>query len=316
MEDITLNDGQRKRGDAVMDIGVLKVFRAVAEEGSISKAALSLNYVQSNVTARIQQLEQELKTPLFYRHSRGITLTSAGHTLMEYTEKILNLLEEAEKAVLDSPVPKGSITVGSDTTAAVRLPSILSAYRGKFPEVEVHLEIGRNDHLIDAVLQYSVNGAFVDGPVEHQEIVQELVINERLGLIIPEAMSIQGLAAVQGMTLLTLNADCIYRVRLEEWLRDEGLRLTKVMQFGTMEGLLGCVKAGIGYSVLPVSYYDKLNVKDGIRCYPFPERYGEVPTVFIRRRDLYMTSAFREFIEELKVQLPEGVPGEGLAQET
>lgn len=52
-------------------MGLLKVFQAVAEEGSISKAAQSLNYVQSNVTARIQQLEQELKTPLFYRHSRG-----------------------------------------------------------------------------------------------------------------------------------------------------------------------------------------------------------------------------------------------------
>lgn len=55
-----------------VDTGLLKVFLAVAEEGSISKAAQSLNYVQSNVTARIQQLEQELKTPLFYRHSRGL----------------------------------------------------------------------------------------------------------------------------------------------------------------------------------------------------------------------------------------------------
>ncbi|MDT3427066.1 DNA-binding transcriptional LysR family regulator [Paenibacillus forsythiae] len=291
-----------------MDVGLLKVFRAVAEEGSISKAAQSLNYVQSNVTARIQQLEQELKTPLFYRHSRGITLTSAGQTLLTYTEKILNLLEEAEKAVLDSPIPKGSITVGSDTTAAIRLPSILSAYRGKFPEVEVHLEIGSTDQLINAVLQYSVNGAFVDGPVEHPDIVQELIINERLGLILPETMDFRGLRAIQDKTLLILNPDCLYRLQLEEWLRDEGFRLAKVMQFGTMEGLLGCVKAGIGFAVLPVSYYNKLNVKDGIRCYPFPERYREVPTVFIRRRDLYMTSAFHKFIEELREHLPEALP--------
>ncbi|MBY9078564.1 LysR family transcriptional regulator [Paenibacillus sp. HN-1] len=290
-----------------MDIGLLKVFMAVAEEGSISKAAQSLNYVQSNVTARIQQLEQELNTPLFYRHSRGITLTSAGQTLMTYTEKILNLLEEAEKAVVDSPIPKGSITVGSDTTAAIRLPPILSAYRGKFPEVEVQLEIGLTDQLINSVLQYSVNGAFVDGPVEHPDIVQELIINERLGLIIPETMDFGGLRTIQDKTLLILNLGCMYRMQLEEWLRDEGYRLAKVMQFGTMEGLLGCVKAGIGYAVLPVSYYNKLNVKDGIRCYPFPERYGEVPTVFIRRRDLYMTSAFHQFIEELKEQLPEAL---------
>ncbi|KWX78360.1 LysR family transcriptional regulator [Paenibacillus jilunlii] len=292
-----------------MDIGLLKVFQAVAEEGSISKAAQRLNYVQSNVTARIQQLEQELKTPLFYRHSRGITLTSAGQTLMEYTLKIFNLLEEAAQAVLDSPVPKGSITVGSDTTAAVRLPAILSAYRGCYPDVEVQLQIGRNNDLIDAVLQYAVNGAFVDGPVEHPEIIQELVINEKLGLIVPDAIDYQGLQSVHDKTLLILNANCIYRTRLEEWLGDEGCRLGKVMEFGTMEGLLGCVKAGIGYAVLPVSYFNRMNVTEGIRCYPFPERYAEVPTVFIRRRDLYMTSAFREFIEELKMRLPEAVCG-------
>ncbi|WP_245236145.1 LysR substrate-binding domain-containing protein, partial [Paenibacillus sonchi] len=192
---------------------------------------------------------------------------------------------------------------------AVRLPAILSAYRGCYPDVEVHLQIGRNNDLIDAVLQYTVNGAFVDGPVEHPEIIQELVINEKLGLIVPDAIDYQGLQSVHDKTLLILNANCIYRTRLEEWLGDEGCRLGKVMEFGTMEGLLGCVKAGIGYAVLPVSYFNRMNVTEGIRCYPFPERYAEVPTVFIRRRDLYMTSAFREFIEELKMRLPEAVCG-------
>ncbi|SET87106.1 LysR substrate-binding domain-containing protein [Paenibacillus sp. NFR01] len=290
-----------------MDIGLLKVFRAVAEEGSISKAAQNLNYVQSNVTARIQQLEQELKVPLFYRHSRGITLTSAGQTLVDYTVKILNLLDEAEQAVQDSPEPKGAIAIGSDTTAAVRLPAVLSAYRGKYPQVELQLEIGRTEQLIQAVLQYSVNGAFLDGPVDHPDIVQELVVNERLGLMVPNAMDYQDLRTIQDKTLLILNEECMYRQRLEEWLRDEGLRLGHIMQFGTMEGLIGCVKAGIGYAVLPVSYYSKLNITEGICCYPFPERYEIVPTVFIRRRDLYMTSAFQKFIDEMKKHLPEAM---------
>lgn len=292
-----------------MDMGLLKVFLAVAEEGSISKAAQSLNYVQSNVTTRIQQLEQELKTPLFYRHSRGITLTSAGQTFMEYTVRILKLLDEAKQAVLDSPVPKGSITVGSDTTAAVRLPAILSTYRVCYPDVEVHLQVGRAKELIDSVLQHTVHGAFLDGPVEHPEIVQELLIHERIGLVIPDTMEYKGIRSIHDKTLLILNAECLYRMKLEQWLAEVGCRLGKVMEFGTMEGLLGCVKAGIGYAVLPLSYFTRMNVTEGIRIYPFPEKYAEVPTVFIRRRDLYMTSAFREFIEELKAGLPEAVSG-------
>ncbi|WP_042197739.1 LysR family transcriptional regulator [Paenibacillus camerounensis] len=293
-----------------MDIGLLKVFQAVAKEGSISKAAQSLSYVQSNVTARIQQLEQELKTPLFYRHSRGITLTSAGQTLLEYTVRIFKLMEEAQQAVLDSPVPKGTIMIGSDTTAAVRLPVILSAYRGCYPDVEVQLQICRPADLTQAVLQHNVHGAFLDGPVDHPEIVQELVIKEQLGLIIPDSMGYEGLHSVQGQTLLMLNAECLYRMRLEAWLREDGLKLGKVMEFGTMEGLMACVRAGIGYAVLPVSYFKRMNITQGISCYPFPDRYAEVPTVFIRRRDLYMTSALREFIEVVKVHLPEAVCSE------
>ncbi|WP_340021455.1 LysR family transcriptional regulator [Paenibacillus sp. FSL K6-1096] len=287
-----------------MDIGLLIVFKAVVEAGSISKAAQNLNYVQSNVTARIQQLEQELGTLLFYRHSRGSTLTSAGQTFMEYTVKILALLDEAKLAVLDSPVPKGSITVGSDTTAAVRLPAVLSSYRSCYPDVEVHLQIGRAGELIQSVLQHTVHGAFMDGPVEHPELVQELVIHERIGLVIPDSMEYQEVTSLHDKTLLMLNSECLYRDRLESWLAEEGGRLGKVMEFGTMEGLLGCVKAGMGYAVLPLSYFTRMNVTEGIRIYPFPEKYAVVPTVFVRRRDLYMTSAFREFIEELKAALP------------
>lgn len=55
-----------------MESGDLKIFQAVAREGNITKAAASLGYVQSNVTARIRQLESELNTPLFYRLSRGV----------------------------------------------------------------------------------------------------------------------------------------------------------------------------------------------------------------------------------------------------
>lgn len=286
-----------------MDVGLLKVFLAVAEEGSISKAAHKLSYVQSNVTARIQQLELELKTPLFYRHSKGVTLTSAGRTLKEYSSKILNLIHEAETAVLDSPEPKGVIAIGSDTTASVRLPAILSSYRGKFPEVDVHLEIGRQEQLIESVLHYALHGAFVDGPVEHPDLVQEIVIQERLALILPESLGPYHPGLLQNQTLLVLHEDCVYCWRLEEWLRGEGQRLHKVMPFGTMEGLLGCVKAGIGYAVLPVSYFERLNVKDGMLCYPLPERHGLVPTVFIRHRDWYMTSAYRKFLEELRLHL-------------
>ena len=65
-----------------MDAGGLVVFAAVARAGVITKAAQSLNTVQTNVTKRIRLLEAELGVPLFHRHSRGVRLTSAGAQLL------------------------------------------------------------------------------------------------------------------------------------------------------------------------------------------------------------------------------------------
>jgi DNA-binding transcriptional LysR family regulator len=91
---------QAPTGGIALESGDLRVFQAVANEGSITKAAAKLNYVQSNVTSRIQQLETDLQTVLFHRHNRGMTLTSSGKSLLEYANKILGLLEEASKASL------------------------------------------------------------------------------------------------------------------------------------------------------------------------------------------------------------------------
>lgn len=99
-----------------MESSELRIFRAVALEGSITKAAASLGYVQSNVTARIQQLEAELKTPLFYRQ-RGMILTPAGEKLLIYAKQILHLLDEAGKSLSESAIPSGNLSIGAITAS-------------------------------------------------------------------------------------------------------------------------------------------------------------------------------------------------------
>lgn len=94
-----------------MESGDLKIFRAVAREGSITKAAQMLNYVQSNVTARIHNLEEHLKIKLFHRTNRGVKLTAAGENLLQYAEQVLSLLDEAEKSAQMSQHPKGPLRI-------------------------------------------------------------------------------------------------------------------------------------------------------------------------------------------------------------
>ena len=69
-----------------MESQELRIFREVARAGSISKAAGQLGYVQSNVTARIKKLEEELNAVLLIRHSKGVTLTAEGERLLIASE--------------------------------------------------------------------------------------------------------------------------------------------------------------------------------------------------------------------------------------
>jgi len=286
-----------------LNLDQLKVFQTVAHQGNLTKAAQKLNFVQSNVTAKIKQLEAELKTPLFYRHKRGVTLTSAGKTLLVYTDKITNLVEEARQAVQDTPFPRGSLTIGSmETTAAVRLPSLLAAYHKTYPEVAISLTTDPTEQLIDAVLNYQLDGAFVAGPVHHPEIIQETIFHEELFLVTDPlyAGSLETIASTQNLSMLVFRKGCSYRARLEDWLRREGMYPVKTMEFGSVEAIIGSVMAGMGVSLLPFHVIQKYVENGELIAHSLPKSISSVETVFIRRHDIFMSNALNRFIEIIR----------------
>jgi len=130
-----------------MDAADLRIFEAVARLGGMNRAAAELHTVQSNVTARIHVLEDELGAPLFERHSRGVTLTAAGQRLLPYAVRIRHLLEDARRVVEDDGTPRGSLTIGTleailGCVAAglgiTLLPRSIVASTGRGDEIAVH----------------------------------------------------------------------------------------------------------------------------------------------------------------------------------
>src|SRR5947207_15519688 len=109
-----------------MDLVELRIFKAVAEQGGITKAAALLHRVQSNVTTRVQQLEERLGTKLFHRQGRRLVLSSEGKVLLAYAERLLRLSSEAQ-AALRGHGPHGVFRLGTlESTAATRLPAVLA----------------------------------------------------------------------------------------------------------------------------------------------------------------------------------------------
>ena len=287
-----------------MDAGDLSVFAAVARSGGINRAAQALNTVQSNVTQRIRQLERELGVPLFHRHSRGVTLTPAGAQLLPYAQRIGHLIGEARRAATNGAEPAGRLAIGSlETTAARRLPPVLSAYTAVYPKVDIVLETGTTAELVAKVVERRLEGAFVAGPVDHAELVTEPIVEEELVfLTAPGApkLDAQLRAAARGeseMKLLVLRAGCSYRQRLEQFLAARGVKDLRRLEFGTVDGIVGCVGAGIGVTMMPRAIVEAPLRQRRIAAHKLPPHEARVTTVFAKRRDAFVSTALQRFLE-------------------
>src|SRR5436305_13308243 len=167
-----------------MELTDLVTFSAVARSGGITRAADELNTVQSNVTQRVKALEAEIGTALFERHSRGMTLTGAGRRLLPYAQRMAALSREALLAARDDGEPKGPLAIGSmETTAAVRLPSLLAEFHRRSPAVKLSLRTSTTADLVAGVLNGTFDGAFVAGPIEPSVIDSTVGVREGLVLV-------------------------------------------------------------------------------------------------------------------------------------
>ena len=285
-----------------MDRADLRVFEAVARLGGMSRAAAELNTVQSNVTARIRLLEQELGVALFERHSRGVTLSAAGRRLLPYAASVRQLFEEARRAVQDDGTPRGPLVVGTlETTAALRLAPQLAAFVAAFPEVDLALRTGTTRELTRSVLERRLEGALVCGPVDHPELVQEVVFHEELAILAaPGAPDLDGLAARGALRIVVLRAGCSYRQRLEDLLSRRGIVVSRLLEFGTLEAIFGCVAAGLGITLLPQSLVGPVWQHGRVAVHRLAPAEALVETLFIRRRDALVSSALAAFLRHIR----------------
>jgi DNA-binding transcriptional LysR family regulator len=285
-----------------MDAGDLRIFEAVARLGGISRAAEALHTVQSNVTARVRQLEDSLGTRLFHRHARGVALTAAGRRLLPYAQRVARLLEDAARAVRDDGTPQGALVIGAlETSTALRLSRPLAAFVAAYPAVDLTLRTGTTCELIGQVQEDRLEGAFVCGPVSHPELDVTPVFSEELALLTaPTVASLDALAAQGDVRIVVLRAGCSYRQRLEELLARRGIATPRVLEFGTVEALFGCVAANLGVTLLPRGLIGPVWQEGRVAVHALPAADARVDTVFIRRRDSHRSSALAAFLAMLR----------------
>ena len=282
-----------------MDADDLRVFEAVARLGTMNRAADELHTVQSNVTSRIRVLEHDLGVTLFERHARGVACTPAGRRLLPYARRIHALLQDARRAARDDGPPAGPLLIGSlDTTAAIHLSPLLAGYATAHPAVDLALRTGTTAELVDDVLAQRVEGAFVCGPVDHPGLIADVAFREELvALTAPAIGDLGALIAAGDFRIIVLRAGCSYRLRLEAVLARRGATGVRILEFGTLEAILACVGAGLGITLLPRALVETARRTGQVAVHAIAPEDALVNTVFVRRRDGYVSQALAAFIE-------------------
>jgi DNA-binding transcriptional LysR family regulator len=283
-----------------MDIHDLTVFAAAARHGSVTKAAQSLSTVQSNVTTRIRLLETELNVQLFHRSHRGITLTEKGQRLLPYAQQMLSLVENAKAAVSDSREVRGTLQIGAlQSTASARLPDVLKVYAARYAQVDIAVETGTSAELIARVIESRLDGAFVSGVEDHPELDVVTSFVEELVIITPATYRTVRAYLKQSTLpkLLVFKTGCHYRHRLERYLGGEGIGVLSPMEFGTIDGIIGCVAAGLGISLLPRSVVERSARRKEVSIHELARPHRYVETQFVTHRAQVRSQALARLVD-------------------
>ncbi|MFP6559659.1 LysR substrate-binding domain-containing protein [Paraburkholderia sp. B3] len=291
-----------------MDLTALAIFRAVVHENGVTRAAAKLNRVQSNVTTRIKQLEEQLGAELFTREGRRLVLTPAGETLLPYAERLLALADEARHAV-KSGRPSGRLRLGTmESTAASRLPGVLARYHQDWPEVTLELETGTTSHLTQRLREFEVDAALISmplgGPPDAALFEYVPVYREELVILTPRGhRPIRQPGDVALSTLVAFERGCAYRSYIERWYLEYGIRPTRVLELGSYHAIVACVAAGAGVAVAPRSVLELQRNVDDIAMHPLG-KHGLIDTLLIWRR-----GHFSPALDALKGALLENAGG-------
>jgi DNA-binding transcriptional LysR family regulator len=263
-----------------MELVALKTFQAVVEEGGILAASRKLNTVQSNVTARIRRLEEELGAELFFRKGRGLELAPSGRVLLDYTRRMLMLERQTAAAVRQVGESTGELRIGAmETFAALHLPRALKAVRAAHPGMELRVFTDTSAALADKVRQHKLDCAFIAGPVVHPELqFEELVVEELVQVHAAGSDPLQ-------QPLILFREGCAYRARALAWQRSQGHTQTDAMEFGTLEGILGCVSVGLGWTLMPRRVVEQSLHAADLVVETVPQEIARVPTGMIRLRE-------------------------------
>ena len=292
----------------------LEIFAIVVETGSFSAAADRLLMTQPAVSQHIQDLEAALGARLFERGRRGVSLTSAGETLHEYTRNILRMVAAAENAVTDvTQLASGNVSVAATPGISVYLlPEWVQEFRTHYPNLTVSVQTAITPEIVDALRHRKIDIGLIEGEIDGVDWprlgVLELEEHEQFVIVGPKhewrEQEMVRCGDLNGKTFVMRQRNSQTRIWLDERLARAGINADVAAEFDNVESIKRAVAKGMGITILPryaVQTELEIGLLHAVRIEASPMQRT---LKLVWNEDVYFTPVTRTFLTFLGRYLP------------
>jgi DNA-binding transcriptional LysR family regulator len=293
----------------MINLDQLRIFQAVAETLSFTRAAEVVHLTQPGISKHIKQMEEYYGLPLFDRLGKKVALTQAGEILAEATQEIVASITAAEQRIDElKGLHGGKLCLGASFALGIyMLPGILAAFRKKYPAVDVTVDISLSAKIVAKILANKLDLGLVSRDVRDPRLIAREFMTDELIAIAPRNHRWAKKSRIRpqellGETLLVAARGAGTRSVLEERLKEKGIVLKNVVDFGNMEGVKKAVEAGLGVSIQAQSVVQRELAAGSLTGVSLAGMDAKLGRFYICRKDKHLSNAAKAFLAVLQTQ--------------
>ena len=298
-----------------MELAQLEAFLAAAERGSFRRAAEALYLSQPSLSARVHALEVELGVPLFHRMGRGVRLTEMGRAFRPYTERAIEALRQGREVVDTTRGASGGVLQIATARAigTYTLPSILDRFRRKYPEIKVHISVGRSSDVLRMVADEEAQVGLCRVLTDPDVLTIHLYDEDICLVTAPgHPFAVSGGASIYDVArepLILYDRDSTYFVLIGQVCREAGISPRVEMTLDSIEATKHMVELGIGISFLPGSSIQHELERGSLCVVPLREGHSvSLPTAVMVRRAQHYGAGVQAFLDVLHDMYGAAIP--------
>lgn len=254
-----------------MNLQQLETFRLVAELGSFTRAARTLNSTQPTVSMRIAQLERELDVQLLDRSKRAVRLTSYGRNLLRYADDFHQLTIDLRRNISNPETLSGVIRIGvAELIALTWLPELVAELNRQYPKLEIEIEVGLSGSMYERVHNAKIDVCLHPATEPLDPGLKTTLLGKvRFAFMASPRLELPDRRLrpedLAKWPLISLGPDSILAEIQERWFAGSGLRFVNLKRSNSMEVSAGLVRSGLGIPLLPAAYYADAARAGGLR---------------------------------------------------